>query len=98
MNKLEIVSGSLKISKDGVVLLLVPKDACSVNALELKSAIPKVFGYDMHTNILANPTTKELDLNHSYYQRLPLFEDVSKIPYNDLNEVFDVKKVIENLK
>lgn len=52
----------------------------------------------MHTNILANPTTKELDLNHSYYQRLPLFEDVSKIPYNDLNEVFDVKKVIENLK
>ncbi len=58
----------------------------------------KVFGYDMHTNINANPYTKELDLSHNYYQRLPLFEDISKIPYNDLNEVFNVAEIIEKLK
>jgi ADP-heptose:LPS heptosyltransferase len=85
--------------------LLIDSSAMHIaTSLNLPSVVtwigtnPKVFGYDMHTNILANNFTKELDLNHSYYQRLPLFEDISKIPYNDLNEVFDVKKIIENLK
>jgi len=27
-----------------------------------------------------------------------LFQDISTIPYNDLNEVFDVKKIIHALK
>ena len=85
--------------------LLIDSSAMHIaTALNLPSVVawigtnPKVFGYDIHTNILANNFTKELDLNHSYYQRLPLFEDISKIPYNDLNEVFDVKNIIENLK
>jgi ADP-heptose:LPS heptosyltransferase len=85
--------------------LLIDSSAMHIaTALNLPSVVAwigtseKVFGYDMHTNILANNFTKELDLNHSYYQRLPLFEDISKIPYNDLNEVFDVKNIIENLK
>ena len=85
--------------------LLIDSSAMHIaTSLNLPSVVawigtnPKVFGYDMHTNILANNFTKELDLSHSYYQRLPLFEDISKIPYNDLNEVFDVKKIIENLK
>lgn len=59
MNKLEIVSGSLKISKDGIILLLVPKDSCSVNALELKSAIPKVVIFNKYlanfTNLFNQP-------------------------------------------
>lgn len=85
--------------------LLIDSSAMHIaTALNLPSVVtwvgtnPKVFGYDMHTNIQSNPFTKELDLNHSYYQRLPLFEDISKIPYNDLKEVFDVKKIIEELK
>ena len=73
-------------------------------ALNLPSVVawigtsPKVFGYDMHTNIMANTPPKEYDLNHTYYQRLPLFEDISKIPYNDLNEVFNATEIIEKLK
>lgn len=73
-------------------------------ALNLPSVVawigtnPKVFGYDMHTNIMANTPPKEYDLNHNYYQRLPLFEDISKIPYNDLNEVFNASDIIEKLK
>jgi ADP-heptose:LPS heptosyltransferase len=85
--------------------LLIDSSAMHIaTALKLPSVVtwvgtnPKVFGYDMHENILANPFTKELDLNHSFYQKLPLFEDISKIPYNDLNEVFDIKKIIEHLK
>jgi ADP-heptose:LPS heptosyltransferase len=85
--------------------LLIDSSAMHIaTALNLQSIVtwvgtnPKVFGYDMHKNILANPFTKELDLNHSFYQKLPLFEDISKIPYNDLNEVFDVKKIIDELK
>jgi ADP-heptose:LPS heptosyltransferase len=85
--------------------LLIDSSAMHIaTALNLPSVVawigtnPKVFGYDMHTNILANQFTKPLDLNHSYYQRLPLFEDISKIPYNDLKEVLDVSLIIEKLK
>ena len=85
--------------------LLIDSSAMHIaTSLNLPSVVtwagtsPKVFGYDMHTNILANEPTKPLDLNHSYYQKLPLFEDISKVPYNDLNEIFNVNQIIENLK
>lgn len=85
--------------------LLIDSSAMHIaTALNLPSVVawigtnPKVFGYDIHTNILANEFTKPLDLNHSYYLRLPLFEDISKIPYNDLKEVFDTSLIIEKLK
>ena len=85
--------------------LLIDSSAMHMaTALNLPSVVawigtsPKVFGYDMHTNIMANTPPKEYDLNHTYYQRLPLFEDISKIPYNDLNEVFNATEIIEKLK
>jgi ADP-heptose:LPS heptosyltransferase len=85
--------------------LLIDSSAMHIaTALKLPSVVtwvgttPKVFGYDMHANIIANEPTKELDLNHSYYQKLPLYEDISKIPYNDLNEIFNVKEIIELIK
>lgn len=85
--------------------LLIDSSAMHIaTSLNLPSVVtwvgtsPKVFGYDMHTNILANEPTKPLDLNHSYYQKLPLFEDISKVPYNDLNEIFNINQIIENLK
>jgi hypothetical protein len=52
----------------------------------------------MHQNIVSNPYEKPLDLNHPYYQKLPLFEDISKIPYNDLNNVFDIQTILSALK
>ena len=85
--------------------LLIDSSAMHIaTALNIPSVVawigtnPKVFGYEMHKNIIANKFTKELDLNHSYFQRLPLFEDISKIPYNDLNEIFNVKEMIEVIK
>ena len=35
MNKLEIVVGSLQISINGTIILVIPKDACSIDTLAL---------------------------------------------------------------
>ena len=40
MNKLEIVVGSLKISNNGIVVLVIPKDACAIDTLALKDTTP----------------------------------------------------------
>ena len=40
MNKLEIVFGSLQISKEGIVILIIPKDACAIDTLVLSSTMP----------------------------------------------------------
>jgi len=58
---------------------------------------PKVFGYKLHDNILAEPFTKEPQIQNSIYQPFNLAQDISSIPYNDLREVFDVNKIIESL-
>jgi len=58
---------------------------------------PKIFGYKLHDNILAEPFTKEPQLQNSAYQPFNLAQDISSIPYNDLNEVFNVNKIIESI-
>ena len=42
MNKLEIVVGSLQISRDGTIILVIPKDACAIDTLALSNATPVV--------------------------------------------------------
>lgn len=73
-------------------------------ALNLPSVVtwvgtnPKVFGYDMHNNIVANQPTIETNIEHPHYQKHLLFEDLSTFPYNDFKEVFDVKQIVNALK
>lgn len=73
-------------------------------ALNLPSVVtwigtnPKVFGYNMHSNIMANEPTNPTNIEHPYYQKHLLFEDLSTYPYNDLKEVFDVNEIIKALK
>ena len=40
MNKLEIVIGSLQISNGGIIVLVIPKDACAIDTLALKNTTP----------------------------------------------------------
>ena len=40
MNKLEIVVGSLQISNGGIIVLVIPKDACAIDTLALKNTTP----------------------------------------------------------
>ena len=85
--------------------LLIDSSAMHIaTALNLPSVVcwvgtnPKVFGYDIHTNIEANAPDKEPDLNHPHYSKFLLFQDISTIPYNDLNNVFDKNLIINALK
>lgn len=59
---------------------------------------PEVFGYSLHNNIVANEPTKPINLEHSFYTKHLLFEDISSIPYHNLKEVFNTQKIIESLK
>jgi ADP-heptose:LPS heptosyltransferase len=82
--------------------LLIDSSAMHIaTALNLPSVVtwvgtnPKMFGYDIHNNIVANEPTKTPDLNHPHYSKYLLFQDISSIPYNDLYEVFDTQKIID---
>jgi ADP-heptose:LPS heptosyltransferase len=85
--------------------LLIDSSAMHIaTALNLPSVVcwvgtnPNVFGYDMHTNIEANAPDFEPNLNHPHYSKYLLFQDISTIPFNDLNNVFDKKLIINALK
>jgi ADP-heptose:LPS heptosyltransferase len=58
----------------------------------------KVFGYDMHTNIVANEPTKEVNIERNSYTKYLLYEDISTLPYNNFSEIFDTQKIINALK
>ena len=40
MIKLEIIIGSLRITNNGTVILIIPKDACAIDTLALQNATP----------------------------------------------------------
>jgi hypothetical protein len=73
-------------------------------ALNLPSVVgwigtnPKVFGYDMHTNIVANEPTKEVNVESNSYTKHLLYEDISTLPYTNFTEVFDTQSIINALK
>jgi len=85
--------------------LLIDSSAMHIaTALDLPSVVtwvgtnPKVFGYEMHKNILALAPQKEIDLSHSSYSKFQLFQDISTIPYDNLRQVFDINAIIKALK
>jgi hypothetical protein len=59
---------------------------------------PKVFGYSIHDNIMANPETKEPDLKSSFLQKYDILGDLIQFPYNNQDEIFDIDTVIRSLK
>jgi hypothetical protein len=65
MNKLEIVVGSLQISKDGVIILVIPKDACAIDTLSLDNNIPNVSIFNKYlasfTMVFSQPLSNCVD-------------------------------------
>jgi len=59
---------------------------------------PKVFGYDMHTNILANKETRKPELKNSVLSKYNIGGDMLEFPYNDDSEIFDSYKIVKALK
>ena len=59
---------------------------------------PKVFGYTMHNNILANPLTTKPELRNSYLGKFNISGDLLEFPYNHEDEIFDVDKIIKSIE
>lgn len=59
---------------------------------------PKVFGYEMHTNILCNPFTRKPELRNAYLQKFDIVGNLVEFPYNSELEIFNVDDVIKSLK
>jgi len=63
-------------------------------ALNLPSVVcwvttkPKVFGYNIHENIIANDFNIEPEYAHSNFQPFNLVEDLKVLPYKNLAELF----------
>lgn len=72
-------------------------------ALHLKSSVlwvgnsPKVFGYNIHDNILPNPETKKPDLRHAFYTKYNIAGALHEFPYTTETQIFNVDKVLESL-
>ena len=60
--------------------------------------IPEQFGYEMHTNIIANTPTLPPELRNSVLSKYNISEDVTAFPYNNEDEIFDADMIIEVLK
>lgn len=97
-------SVAILISLSKKRLLIDSSSMHIAEALGLSSVVtwvgtnPKVFGYENNTNILANKPTREVNKEHNNFSKHLLFEDLTTIPYNDLNEVFDINEIISKLQ
>jgi ADP-heptose:LPS heptosyltransferase len=85
--------------------LLIDSSSMHVaTALNLPSVVgwigtnPFVFGYDIHTNIMANDPTKEVNIESNSYTKHLLYEDIATLPYNEFTEIFDTQRIISALK
>ena len=85
--------------------LLIDSSSMHVaSALNLPSVVgwigtnPFVFGYDIHTNIIANEPTKEVNFESNSYTKHLLYEDIATLPYNNFSEIFDTQRIINALK
>jgi len=76
----------------------------SMAALNMPSSVcwitnnPKVLGYEMHDNILANPFTIQPELRGSYLSKFDISGNPLEFPYNSEDEIFDVDKIIASLE
>ena len=71
MNKLEIVVGSLQISKNGTVILVIPKDACAIDTLALTNTTPLASIFNKYlanfTPVFNQPLSNCVDLTDTVF-------------------------------
>lgn len=73
-------------------------------SLNLKSTVlwvgnsPKVFGYDLHDNILANQETKKPDLRNAFFTKYNISGSLQEFPYETDTQVFNIDKVLASLR
>lgn len=58
---------------------------------------PKVFGYELHDNIIANDFTVKPDLKNSVFSKFNIIGLLEEFPYENESQIFDEEKIIESL-
>jgi hypothetical protein len=58
----------------------------------------KVFGYDIHTNIIAEPETKKPDIRAAYLNKYNIGGELVEFPYNNEMEIFNIGKILEKFE
>lgn len=100
MSNMELFSLVVKAQK------LVLIDSClqhAAAALNKKSTVlwigtsPKVFGYDLHTNLTAKLPKKANQLIGSYTFDYQFENNIHECPYMDVREIFDVNTVLSSI-
>lgn len=93
---------TLLASTDKRVLI----DSClqhAAAALNLPSTVlwigtsSTVFGYDLHSNIQANPPKHKPKLINSYLFDYSFSGEVAECPYYDVEEIFDIDKIFNSI-
>lgn len=93
---------TLLASSDKRVLI----DSClqhAATALNLPSTVlwigtsPILFGYDIHSNLLAKPPLVKPKLINSYLFDYSFSGEVLECPYNDVTEMFDLNEIYNNI-
>ncbi|MCW3122633.1 MAG: hypothetical protein JWQ38_2125 [Flavipsychrobacter sp.] len=60
--------------------------------------VPSQFGYDMHTNIMANQPTLKPELRNAVFNKYNIMGQPIDFPYNSEDEIFDADKIIAALR
>jgi len=101
-----------KISNTELISLLAVSDkrilidSCLQHAaagIDLKSTVlwigtsPKLFGYDIHENIIATPPKRKPKLYSSYLFDYSFDGSMEQCPYDDVEEIFNINEIIETI-
>ena len=101
MSNFELVT-LLAVSQKRVLI-----DSClqhAAAALNLPSTVlwvgtsPKVFGYTMHTNVVANPPKYKPKLINSYLFDYSFDGEAIQCPYDNVLEMFNLEELNEAIK
>ncbi len=58
---------------------------------------PSQFGYELHSNIVANPQTVSPEIRNSLFSKFNISGDPIEFPYRSESEIFNVKDIINAL-
>jgi hypothetical protein len=81
-------------------------DSClqhAAAALNLPSTVlwigtsPKVFGYELHSNVVAKSPINKPKLMNSYLFDYSFNGEIMECPYNDVTEIFDLENIFESI-
>jgi hypothetical protein len=81
-------------------------DSClqhAAAALNLPSTVlwigtsPKLFGYELHSNIIANKPKNEPKLMYSYLFDYSFTGEIMECPYDDVTEIFNLENIFESI-